>query len=112
MRIEDKIDEYVNKVSMVGKKMKKNTFFSDDKQYYYKDKNDLRRILSNLYKDDAVREINGFAEEIIDLNNSGKIAYIGENPYYSDLYNEKKIMGVFASQRELKKEQEREAQEI
>jgi hypothetical protein len=34
MNIEDKIDEYVNKVSMVGKKMEKNTFFSDDKQYY------------------------------------------------------------------------------
>jgi hypothetical protein len=112
MNIEDKIDEYVNKVSMVGKKMEKNTFFSDDKQYYYKDKNDLIRILSNLYKDDAIRELNNHAEDIIDLNKAGKIAYIGSNPYYSELYNEEKIQGVFDSKKELERQQHEAAQDI
>ena len=112
MNIEDKIDEYVNKVSMVGKKMEKNTFFGDKKQYYYKDKNDLKRILFSIYVDEDKRSIDDYADEIINLNKKGVTAYIGINPYAEDVGDSTVAMGVFDSKKELERQQHEAAQDI
>lgn len=112
MKIEDKIDEYVNKRSIVGAKMEKNTFFSNKKQYYYKDKNDLIRILKNLYKDDTKEAINDYAGDIIDFNKDKKIAYTGEDPFAVEIRNSIICIGVFSSQKELEEIQKESANNI